>query len=62
LGIALVVISFSELQKIMLTLKKAHLIYFILAITDHGLNRHSNKFYQRGSIYRTLHTAGEQPA
>ena len=32
LGIAVVVISFSELETIMLTLQKAHLIFFILAI------------------------------
>lgn len=32
LGIALVVISFSELETIVQTLQKAHLIYFILAI------------------------------
>lgn len=33
LGIAVVVISFGELEKIMLTLQKSHLEYFILAIT-----------------------------
>ncbi|MDP2777108.1 MAG: hypothetical protein Q8O48_05665, partial [Anaerolineales bacterium] len=32
LGIAVVAISFSELETIVLTLKKAHLGYFILAI------------------------------
>ena len=32
LGIAVVVISFSELETIMLTLQKAHLTFFILAI------------------------------
>ena len=32
LGIAIVVISFSELETIMLSLQKAHLAYFILAI------------------------------